>query len=53
MLHILLVDDDAELSGMLTEYLAGEGVETTTASHGSPRGPSSPSGVNTVARFVT
>ena len=34
MLHILLVDDDAELSGMLTEYLAGEGVETTTTSNG-------------------
>jgi len=34
MLHILLVDDDAELSGMLTEYLTGEGVETTTANNG-------------------
>lgn len=34
MTHILLIDDDAELSGMLTEYLAGEGFETTTVSNG-------------------
>ena len=34
MLHILLIDDDAELSGMLTEYLTGEGVQTTTAFNG-------------------
>ena len=33
-MHILLIDDDAELSGMLTEYLAGEGVETSTAFNG-------------------
>src|SRR5437764_354274 len=34
MTHILLIDDDAELSGMLTEYLAGEGFETTTVNNG-------------------
>ena len=34
MTHILLIDDDAELSGMLTEYLAGEGFETTTVTNG-------------------
>jgi two-component system OmpR family response regulator len=34
MTHILIIDDDAELSGMLTEYLAGEGFETTTVSNG-------------------
>jgi two-component system OmpR family response regulator len=34
MPHILLIDDDAELSGMLTEYLAGEGFETTAALNG-------------------
>ena len=34
MTHILLIDDDAELSLMLTEYLAGEGFETTTVSNG-------------------
>jgi two-component system OmpR family response regulator len=32
--HVLIIDDDAELSGMLTEYLAGEGFETTTALNG-------------------
>lgn len=34
MQKILLVDDDAELSRMLTKYLAGEGFETTTAPDG-------------------
>ncbi len=34
MTHILLIDDDAELSGMLTEYLAGEGFTTTTVNNG-------------------
>src|SRR5580704_12297034 len=32
--HVLIIDDDAELSGMLTEYLAGEGFETTRALNG-------------------
>jgi len=30
-LHVLLIDDDPELGGMLTEYLAGEGIRTTVA----------------------
>ena len=34
MTEILLIDDDSELSGMLTEYLAGEGVTTTTVAQG-------------------
>jgi len=34
MLRILLVDDDAELSRMLKQYLAGEGFELTTAADG-------------------
>ena len=34
MTHILIIDDDAELSGMLTEYLAGEGFESTTVNKG-------------------
>jgi two-component system OmpR family response regulator len=33
-LHILLVDDDAALSEMLREYLAGEGIATTPAFNG-------------------
>ena len=33
-MHILLVDDDAALSQMLTEYLAGEGIRTTAAFNG-------------------
>jgi two-component system, OmpR family, response regulator len=32
--HVLLVDDDVALSEMLTEYLAGEGIRTTTAFNG-------------------
>lgn len=32
--HILLVDDDAELSALLTEYLGAEGFETSVAHHG-------------------
>jgi two-component system OmpR family response regulator len=35
MTNILLIDDDLELSEMLTEYLAGEGFETTTVLNGS------------------
>ncbi len=38
-MHILLVDDDAALSEMLREYLAGEGITTTPAFNG-------PDGVN-------
>jgi len=34
MTQILLIDDDSELSGMLTEYLAGEGFTTTTIAQG-------------------
>ena len=34
MTDILLIDDDLELSAMLTEYLAGEGFETTTMANG-------------------
>lgn len=34
MWRILLIDDDAELSRMLTKYLAAEGFETGTASDG-------------------
>ena len=34
MTDILLIDDDSELSAMLTEYLAGEGFETTTMANG-------------------
>ena len=34
MNSILLIDDDSELSAMLTEYLAGEGFETITISNG-------------------
>jgi two-component system OmpR family response regulator len=34
MTDILLIDDDSELSEMLTEYLAGEGFETTTIFNG-------------------
>jgi two-component system OmpR family response regulator len=34
MTHVLLIDDDAALSGMLTEYLAREGFETTAAFNG-------------------
>ena len=33
-LHVLLVDDDAALSEMLTEYLVGEGIRTTAAFNG-------------------
>ena len=33
-MHILLVDDDAALSEMLREYLAGEGIATTPAFNG-------------------
>ncbi len=33
-LHALLIDDDAALSEMLTEYLAGEGIRTTAAFNG-------------------
>ena len=33
-MHILLVDDDASLSQMLREYLAGEGIATTPAFNG-------------------
>ncbi len=33
-MHVLLVDDDTQLSEMLTEYLAGEGIRTTTAFNG-------------------
>ena len=29
--RVLIVDDDLELAQMLTEYLAGEGYETTVA----------------------
>lgn len=32
--RILLIDDDADLGSMLTEYLAGEGFETTTMLNG-------------------
>jgi DNA-binding response OmpR family regulator len=32
--HILLVDDDAELSALLTEYLGAEGFETSVVHHG-------------------
>ncbi|EGJ50337.1 response regulator transcription factor [Desulfocurvibacter africanus] len=32
--RILLIDDDADLGSMLTEYLAGEGFETTTILNG-------------------
>src|ERR1700748_3463239 len=35
MTDILLIDDDLELSAMLTEYLAGEGFHTTTVNNGS------------------
>jgi two-component system OmpR family response regulator len=34
MTDILLIDDDSELSAMLTEYLAGEGFQTTTVANG-------------------
>jgi two-component system OmpR family response regulator len=34
MTDILLIDDDVELSEMLTEYLAGEGFHTTTVANG-------------------
>ena len=34
MTDILLIDDDVELSEMLTEYLAGEGFHTTTVGNG-------------------
>lgn len=34
MTDILLIDDDSELSAMLTEYLAGEGFVTTTMANG-------------------
>jgi two-component system OmpR family response regulator len=34
MTDILLIDDDLELSAMLTEYLAGEGFHTTTVNNG-------------------
>ena len=34
MTDILLIDDDSELSAMLTEYLAGEGFVTTTVANG-------------------
>lgn len=34
MPQILIIDDDAELSGMLTEYLAGEGFGTAAAPNG-------------------
>lgn len=34
MARILLIDDDAELSRMLTQYLAGEGFEVSTANDG-------------------
>jgi two-component system OmpR family response regulator len=33
-LRVLLIDDDAELGGMLSEYLAGEGIETQLAATG-------------------
>ena len=33
-MHILLVDDDPALSELLTEYLAGEGIQTTAAFNG-------------------
>jgi two-component system, OmpR family, response regulator len=33
-LHILIIDDDPALSEMLTEYLAGEGIRTSTAFNG-------------------
>ena len=33
-MHVLLVDDDTQLSEMLTEYLAGEGIRTTSAFNG-------------------
>ncbi len=33
-MHVLLVDDDPALSGLLTEYLAGEGIKTTAAFNG-------------------
>ncbi|MPT47423.1 MAG: response regulator transcription factor [Sphingobium sp.] len=33
-MRLLIVDDDVELSGMLTEYLAGEGFETEVAHDG-------------------
>ncbi|HSN72823.1 MAG TPA: response regulator, partial [Steroidobacteraceae bacterium] len=32
--RVLIVDDDHELAQMLTEYLAGEGYETTVATDG-------------------
>jgi DNA-binding response OmpR family regulator len=32
--HVLLIDDDAELGAMLSEYLAGEGIETSLAATG-------------------
>lgn len=34
MANVLLIDDDAELSEMLTDYLAGEGFATTTVTDG-------------------
>ena len=34
MAHILLADDDIELSGMLVDYLAGEGFEVDVAHDG-------------------
>lgn len=33
-MHVLLIDDDAALSELLTEYLAGEGIRTTAAFNG-------------------
>ncbi len=33
-MHVLLVDDDTQLSEMLTEYLAGEGIRTSAAFNG-------------------
>ena len=32
--RILMIDDDAELGAMLTEYLAGEGFDTTLVTTG-------------------
>jgi two-component system OmpR family response regulator len=34
MAHVLVIDDDTAMSGMLTEYLAGEGFQTTAVYDG-------------------
>src|SRR5581483_12024135 len=44
MTDILLIDDDLELSAMLTEYLAGEGFHTTTVSNGTDGAQAAASG---------